>query len=108
MKKSLLVCAALAIAMMTAQAGDAPKFMKQTYPDQALQGAWSDYQAVFGKDGAVPQKYKELIALGVAAQVPCQYCVYAHTLGTKKHDATDAESKRRLLPRLWSANRAQC
>jgi hypothetical protein len=42
MKKSLLVCAALAIATMTAQAGEAPQFMKRTYPDQALQGAWSD------------------------------------------------------------------
>jgi AhpD family alkylhydroperoxidase len=83
-----------------------PKFMKQTYPDQALQGAWSDYQAVFGKDGAVPQKYKELIALGVAAQVPCQYCVYAHTLGAKKHGATDAEIKEAIaaaaLVRQWS------
>ena len=106
MKKSLLVCAALAIATMTAQAGDAPQFMKRTYPDHALQGAWSDWQAVFGKDGAVPQKYKELIALGVAAQVPCQYCVYAHTLLAKKHGATDAEIKEAIaaaaLVRQWS------
>jgi AhpD family alkylhydroperoxidase len=107
MKKSLLVCAALAIATMTAQAADdPPKFMKQTYPDQALQGAWSDWQAVFGKDGAVPQKYKELIALGVAAQIPCQYCVYAHTLLAKKHGATDAEVKEAIaaaaLVRQWS------
>ena len=83
MKKLILVCAALAVATVTAQAGDAPKFMKQTYPNQALEGAWSDWQGFFGKNGEVSQKNKELIALGVAAQVPCQYCVYAHTLLAK-------------------------
>jgi AhpD family alkylhydroperoxidase len=54
----------------------------------------------------VPQKYKELIALGVAAQVPCQYRVYAHTLLAKKHGATDAEIKEAIaaaaLVRQWS------
>lgn len=106
MKNLLLVCAALAVATMTAHAGDAPKFMKQTYPNQALEGAWSDWQAVFGKDGEVSQKNKELIALGVAAQIPCQYCVYAHTLFAKKYGATDAEIKEAVavasLVRQWS------
>jgi AhpD family alkylhydroperoxidase len=106
MKKLALVAAVLAFAIVGVQAGDAPKFMQQTYPDKALQGAWSDWQAVFSKDGAISQKNKELIALGIAAQVPCQYCGFAHTVLARKHGATDAEIKEAVavaaLVRQWS------
>ena len=30
-------------------------------------------------NSALSGKAKELIGLAVAAQVPCQYCIYAHT-----------------------------
>ncbi len=106
MKKLAIIAAVLAFATVGVQAGDAPKFMQQTYPDKALQGAWNDWQAVFSKDGAISQKNKELIALGIAAQVPCQYCVFAHTALAKKHGATDAEIKEAIavaaLVRQWS------
>ena len=32
-----------------------------------------------GKDAKLSAKTRELIALGVAAQIPCAYCVYVHT-----------------------------
>ena len=106
MKKMLLTCVVLVFTAIGAHAGDAPKFMKQTYPEQALKGAWSDWQAVFSKDGAISQKNKELIALGVAAQIPCEYCIYAHTMAAKKFGATDAEVKEAIavaaLIRQWS------
>jgi AhpD family alkylhydroperoxidase len=106
MKKLALIAAVLAFATVGVQAGDAPKFMQQTYPDQALAGAWSDWQAVFSEDSAVSSKNKELIALGVAAQIPCQYCVFAHTTLARKHGATDAEIKEAIavaaLVRQWS------
>ena len=38
-------------------------------------------------------KTKQLIALGVAAQIPCAYCVYATTKGAKAAGATDAQIK---------------
>ena len=39
----------------------------------------------------ISSEVRELIALGVAAQVPCAYCVYAHTAFAKADGATDAE-----------------
>jgi AhpD family alkylhydroperoxidase len=36
---------------------------------------------------------KELVGLGVAAQIPCRYCIIAHTEFAKLNGATDAEIK---------------
>ena len=38
-------------------------------------------------------KTKELIGLAVAAQIPCKYCIYAHTVGAKHAGATDEQIK---------------
>jgi AhpD family alkylhydroperoxidase len=40
---------------------------------------------------AVSAKNKELIGLAVASQVPCKYCVVAHTEFAKLNGASDAE-----------------
>jgi AhpD family alkylhydroperoxidase len=54
----------------------------------------------------MPPKYRELISLGVAAQIPCAYCVYAHTAFAKANGATDAEVREAVSyaaeVRLWS------
>ncbi len=42
-------------------------------------------------DGAVPTKYRELIALGVAFTTQCPLCVDLHTAGAKAHGATREE-----------------
>ena len=42
-------------------------------------------------DAAIPAKYSQLIALGVASQIPCNCCVYAHTTMAKMLGATDKE-----------------
>ena len=44
--------------------------VKQTLPDQALKPLWDEYQAVLNPKGALDGKTKQLIALGVAAQIP--------------------------------------
>ena len=49
--------------------------------------------AVFNPKGALDGKTKELIALAVAAQIPCDYCVYGHTVGAKHAGATDEQIK---------------
>lgn len=106
MRKILIICSFLTVAAGSAVAGDPPNFMKESYPASALQGAWAEHQAVFGPHGAIPPKMKLLIGLGVAAQIPCAYCVFAYTTKAKKAGATDAEIKEAVavaaLVRKWS------
>jgi len=51
-------------------------------------------------------KTKELIGLAVAAQIPCQYCIYFHTAAAKANGATDEEIKEAVamaaVARHWS------
>ncbi len=42
-------------------------------------------------EGAIPVKYKELIAVAVAATTQCPYCVEIHTANARKAGATEAE-----------------
>lgn len=106
MKSSLIACSILILGVASAVAGEPPKFMKDTYPAQALNAAWAEYQAVYSPNSAVPAKMKQLIALGVSAQIPCQYCIIAHTMKAKKAGATDEEIKEALavasMVRKWS------
>jgi AhpD family alkylhydroperoxidase len=43
------------------------------------------------EDGAIPKKYRELIALAVAFTTQCPYCLDVHTRGAKRAGATRAE-----------------
>lgn len=50
------------------------------FADAALPGAWNELKGLQLNPGtALNGETKELIGLAVASQVPCQYCVYAHT-----------------------------
>jgi AhpD family alkylhydroperoxidase len=109
--KVLLATLALSIlpvvaSSQSANAQDAPKFMKDTLPEQAVIAAWQESQAVGNPNGALDAKTKELIGLGVAAQVPCTYCVYYHTQAARHAGATDAQIKEAVaaaaLTRKWS------
>jgi AhpD family alkylhydroperoxidase len=42
-------------------------------------------------EGEIPQKYRELIALGVALTTQCPYCLDVHTVNAKKAGATREE-----------------
>ena len=42
-------------------------------------------------DGAIPVKYKELIAVAVALTTQCPYCIDIHNGNARKAGATDAE-----------------
>lgn len=42
-------------------------------------------------DGAIPVKYNELIAVGVALTTPCPYCIDIHSGNARQAGATDAE-----------------
>jgi AhpD family alkylhydroperoxidase len=41
--------------------------------------------------GAIPAKYKELIAVAVALTTQCPYCIDIHNANARKAGATDAE-----------------
>jgi len=71
--------------------GYAPEFLR-TFPEVARAGAWKQFRDVqLNPSTAVSGKNKELIGLAVAAQVPCRFCVIAHTEFAKLNGATDAE-----------------
>jgi AhpD family alkylhydroperoxidase len=94
----LLASAGLALLLAVAtepsvSAQEAPEWMKQTLPEQVVKPHWDEYQAVMNPAGALDAKTKQLIALGVAAQIPCAYCVFAHTKFAKAAGATDAQIK---------------
>jgi AhpD family alkylhydroperoxidase len=48
-------------------------------------------EAVFGSDGALDARTKELIAIAVAATTQCPYCLQAHAGAAKKAGASEAE-----------------
>ena len=70
--------------------GTVPVMLK-VYPDHLRASAWEWFKATKSPDAAIPAKYSELISLGVASQIPCTYCVYAHTTMAKMLGATDEE-----------------
>src|SRR5579871_5303910 len=96
--RTLLASAGLVLLLAVAteasvSAQEAPAWMKQTLPDQALKPHWDEYLAVMNPTGDLDGKTKNLIGLAVAAQIPCEYCVYAHTKAAKAAGATDAQIK---------------
>jgi len=71
--------------------GFVPGFIK-AIPDVALPGAWEEMKTLqMNPATALNGKQKELIGLAVAAQIPCEYCIYAHTEFAKLNGATPAE-----------------
>jgi AhpD family alkylhydroperoxidase len=55
-------------------------------------------QAVF-RDGALPGKTKQLIAVAVAHVTQCPYCIKGHTKAALRHGATSEE----LMEAIWVA-----
>src|SRR5262245_7151665 len=71
--------------------GFVPQFF-QNMADAAVSGAWGEMKGLqMNPKSALPGKTKGLVGLAVAAQVPCQYCIYAHTEFAKLNGATNAE-----------------
>ena len=54
--------------------------------------AWLGLNGITGsEDGAVPKKYRELIAVAVAATTQCPYCIEAHAKAARAAGATREE-----------------
>jgi AhpD family alkylhydroperoxidase len=70
--------------------GFVPEFIK-SFPAEALAGAWTELKSVEIAESALPGKYKSLISLAVAAQIPCRYCTVMDTAFAKADGASDRE-----------------
>ncbi|MGA9474965.1 MAG: carboxymuconolactone decarboxylase family protein [Terriglobales bacterium] len=54
--------------------------------------AWLNLDKIVGReDGAIPRKYRELIALGVAFTTQCPYCIEVHVKNAKSAGASREE-----------------
>src|SRR5512141_1601750 len=75
---------------VTEMFGLVPTFLK-TVPDNTLDLEWQLMKRVQFDEGPIPNKYRELIGLGIAATTKCKYCTYFHTEAAKLNGATQAE-----------------
>ena len=60
-------------------------------PDNSLELEWKLFKVVQFDEGPIPNKYRELIGIGIAATTKCQYCIEYHTEVARLNGATDAE-----------------
>src|SRR5437762_12037450 len=49
------------------------------------------------EEGAIPRKYRELIALAVAFTTQCPYCIEVHVKGAKTAGGTPAKNTEKLM-----------
>ena len=83
-----------------------PGFFK-VFPQSGIAGAWDEFKTVqLSPNTALDGKTKQLIGLAVAAQIPCQYCIYFHTAAAKANGATVEEIEEAVamaaMTRHWS------
>ena len=70
--------------------GKVPTFLKKI-PDSSLEMEWRLMKQVQFEEGAIPNKYRELMGLAIAAVTRCRYCAYFHTETARLNGATEAE-----------------
>ena len=57
---------------------------------EVMKAFWAFDRAAVA-EGAIPVKYKELIAVAVALTTQCPYCIDIHSRSARKAGATEAE-----------------
>jgi AhpD family alkylhydroperoxidase len=87
----VVVDGASALAEINGMFGFTPEFLAK-FPESGRAGAWRQMRDVqMSPKTALSGKSKELIGLAVASQVPCRFCIVAHTEFAKLNGATDLE-----------------
>ena len=103
---TMVPAAALALVATTALSQDPPRFYQDTYPAHALKSRLEAEGVLAGGEAKLDAKTRELIALAVAAQIPCVYCVYYHDKAARAQGATEAEVREAVATsahvRHWS------
>ena len=72
--------------------------MQESLAPAAME-AWRNFSRIVLKDGALPAKTKQLIALAVAHVTQCPYCIRAHTKDAMRKGATKEE----MMEAIWVA-----
>jgi AhpD family alkylhydroperoxidase len=70
--------------------GLVPEFL-DAVPDYLIETEWASFKNLELGETAIPNKYKELIGLGVSGATRCKYCAYFHTEAARLFGATDDE-----------------
>lgn len=70
--------------------GLVPTFLHDV-PDFLIESEWQSFKRLELAETAIPNKYKELIGLGVSGATRCRYCAYFHTEAARLFGATEAE-----------------
>jgi AhpD family alkylhydroperoxidase len=65
--------------------------MFRAVPDSTLELEWRLFKRVQFDEGPIPNKYRELIGVAIAAATKCRYCALYHSEVAKLNGATDAE-----------------
>ncbi len=65
------------------------KTMNELAPE-VMKAFWA-FDKLAVAEGAIPAKYKELVAVAVAVTTQCPYCVEVHAANARKAGATEAE-----------------
>jgi len=71
------------------------KIIEANAPD-AMKAFWAFDKAAMAA-GAIPSKYKELMAIAVAFTTQCPYCIEIHSNRAREAGATDAEISEAVL-----------
>ena len=70
--------------------GLVPQFFRDV-PDYLIESEWTSFKNLQLGETAIPNKYKELIGLGVSAATRCRYCAYFHREAARLFGATEEE-----------------
>ncbi len=72
---------------------------KRTALAPEVMEAWNNFSKTAFKEGALPEKTKQLIAVAVAHVTQCPYCIRSHTRMAIKKGASHEE----IMEAIWVA-----
>jgi AhpD family alkylhydroperoxidase len=65
--------------------------MFKSIPDSSLATEWEVFKQTQIDEGPIPNKYRELIGLGISAVTKCRYCAFYHTEPAKLYGTSQEE-----------------
>ncbi len=77
-------------AEMEQMLGLVPGFMK-LIPEDSIEMEWGLFKKTIFGESLIPNKYKELMGIAVAASSHCKYCAAFHSVSARLFGATEQE-----------------